>query len=572
MKKATLPLLMLLFSGISILILIPNRVNAASTSQIQVDRINHIVAPLYGGLIMINDTVQISPENEGIQVENFSIGFSLKYNQNLCSVTAIDENSERLEVTLDTGLGVVGYYGVTLAFPNEGIALDPNQSYTFTVMFLFSDLIESSTRLVNTSVTEFVYTADFPLYPSLIQDTSCNVSVILPKNMEYDTSDVSFNITQEDEQYHLNSAAYIPRLSQETTKVRFTSQAKTDFVCFQVNKLNREVSISNDKVSFSELFFLESKTAFSVDSIRLQVPNEARNVSAFDELGKKLLVGMVDNQTLAISTNLVKDQARTIKMTYNIFLEVPRGYDILLDLSKHLRVVPKILTIQIVFPEGATVQSFPQEAFTIQRDVFQERLHFSRLNVTWLQNEEWSFTYSYTIFWISFRPTLWTTTIVLLGSIVAFAWQRPKAPIAVSVVLVPRKTLNEFSETYEEKKQILAELEKMKRGAQKGKISRRRYKIRKATLENRLSVLSKKLVDFQQKIMSGGAKYADSMRQLEIAETELDNIEADINRIEIRFKRGEISAQTYRRLLEDDLRRKERAKTTIDGVLLRLRE
>jgi hypothetical protein len=72
--------------------------------------------------------------------------------------------------------------------------------------------------------------------------------------------------------------------------------------------------------------------------------------------------------------------------------------------------------------------------------------------------------------------------------------------------------------------------------------------------------------------MSGGAKYADTMRQFEVAETELDNIKADIRRIEIRFKRGEISAQTYRRLLEEDLRRREKAITTIDGLLLRLRE
>ncbi|MCK4223215.1 hypothetical protein KAX01_02870, partial [Candidatus Bathyarchaeota archaeon] len=74
------------------------------------------------------------------------------------------------------------------------------------------------------------------------------------------------------------------------------------------------------------------------------------------------------------------------------------------------------------------------------------------------------------------------------------------------------------------------------------------------------------------RVISGGAKYADTMRQLEVAEVELENIEADIKRIEVRFKRGGISAQTYRRLLEDDLRRQERARTTIDGVLLRLRE
>ncbi|MDH5495001.1 MAG: hypothetical protein OEY24_04810, partial [Candidatus Bathyarchaeota archaeon] len=182
------------------------------------------------------------------------------------------------------------------------------------------------------------------------------------------------------------------------------------------------------------------------------------------------------------------------------------------------------------------------------------------------------FTYSYAIFWASFRPTLWTSALVIIGSIIAFAWQRPKAPVSVSVVLVPRKTLNEFVETYEDKKKILSELEQIKQKARKGKISRRRYKVRKITLENRLSSLSKKLADLQRGIMSGGAKYADMMRRLEVAETELDNIEADIRRIEVRFKRGEISAQTYRRLLEGDLQRREKARITIDGLILRLRE
>ncbi len=81
----------------------------------------------------------------------------------------------------------------------------------------------------------------------------------------------------------------------------------------------------------------------------------------------------------------------------------------------------------------------------------------------------------------------------------------------VSVVMVPRKTLNDFVETYEEKKKIISELEQMQRKARKGKISRRRYKVRKTTLENRLSALSKRLADSRQKVMSGGAKYADIM-------------------------------------------------------------
>jgi len=49
-------------------------------------------------------------------------------------------------------------------------------------------------------------------------------------------------------------------------------------------------------------------------------------------------------------------------------------------------------------------------------------------------------------------------------------------------------------------------------------------------------------------------------------------VEEDTRRIEIRYRRRELSSEAYRRLLEEYHRRRERAKTTIEGLLLRLRE
>jgi len=62
------------------------------------------------------------------------------------------------------------------------------------------------------------------------------------------------------------------------------------------------------------------------------------------------------------------------------------------------------------------------------------------------------------------------------------------------------------------------------------------------------------------------------MRQIEVAETELEGAKTDIVRVEARYRRGEVSKETYNRLLAEYHRRRERAKVTIDGVLLRLRE
>ncbi len=59
---------------------------------------------------------------------------------------------------------------------------------------------------------------------------------------------------------------------------------------------------------------------------------------------------------------------------------------------------------------------------------------------------------------------------------------------------------------------------------------------------------------------------------LEIAETELQGAEAEIDRAEVRYRRGDLSAEAYHNVLETSYRRRDRAQTTIDGVLLRLRE
>jgi len=584
LKKATLLLLVIFLPIISIVTLAPHDARAAFPSEIQVDNVDHIIAPIYGGLLLINDTVRISPTTQNTTITDFSIGFPLDYRDNLrfsMAYGAGDPN-RRLGIVLDTGLGVTGYYGVTVVFPEGGITLNSGQSYNFTVVFVLIDLIGSSTTAVN-ATTQYVFTADLPVYPSLTHNVStCHVAVILPKNTGFSASSFPFNATQKDGQYYLNyTKSQLPSFARTSTEVSFVSTDKNSFASFSVNKLDREIIVdANRRVSVSEMFLLESKTAFTVDSIKLQLTKDVSDVSAFDEQGRKISANLLGEEPYAysISFSLAENQLSSFRLLYTFSSDdypVTLGsqcYELNASLFAASQIIPRVFTLKIILPEGAVIQSFPLQKFTLHRDVFRETLSLSLSNITWLQDEPWSFTYSYTVLWGSFRPTLWATAAVIIGSMVAFTWQRPKAPIPVSMVLVPRKTLNDFVETYEGRKKALSELDQIKRRVGKGKVSRRRYKIMKTTLDNRLSTLSKRLTDLRQKIMSGGVKYADIMRQLEVAETELDNIEADINRIEVRFKRGEISAQTYRQLLEDDLRRKEKAKVAIDGLLLRLRE
>jgi chromosome segregation ATPase len=122
------------------------------------------------------------------------------------------------------------------------------------------------------------------------------------------------------------------------------------------------------------------------------------------------------------------------------------------------------------------------------------------------------------------------------------------------------------------RRKILVEIKSLETAVSKGRIPRRRYKVQRKTLETRLTALCRKLDDLRLRLRSAGGRYADLMHQLEVAETEINEVEANIRSIETRHRRGELTLEAYRRLLADYQRRREKAETTINGILLRLRE
>jgi chromosome segregation ATPase len=91
-------------------------------------------------------------------------------------------------------------------------------------------------------------------------------------------------------------------------------------------------------------------------------------------------------------------------------------------------------------------------------------------------------------------------------------------------------------------------------------------------LEARLETLSQNIKTQKELLRSAGGSYADLVRQLENAEMQIEEVETNTSSIEARHSRGELSLEEYKKLQVDYQRRKEKAETTINGILLRLRE
>lgn len=580
LKRASPPLLLLIYFLVLSLTSTQFQARADLSANVMVDQVDHIVQIRNGGLLVINDTITLSVI-EG-QLTDFSVGFPYEYQFHLDYAFAYEANdiSKSLETKLNYGLGVVGFYGVNVRFSQ---ALSSGSSYSFTVVFVLSRTV--STRVYFTDgEEEVVFKAEFPLYPSLEKNAStCFVSILFPLDFDYitDLEQKGLDFTESTSGSNQILTHVRNNLTAFAFEPSWLSFFKTDpdFIVVELSEVERRMEIERtERISVVNTYRLLNRGAKLLE-ITLKLPSGAYDTSAWDEHGTLSF----DSQegTVAFRSPIEQDASTTLTIIYSLPWEdyVKRLSSSVFQVSfrstDNFDWTIRKSTISVTLPEGAEFRSSLNVVAIqseMQRYVFKQILAFNFQNVTPFQDLDLEITYSYLIFWSSFRPTLWTGAFVLVVAIIALLWRRPKPTVTLPSVTIRPEELNIFVEAYEEKRQNMRELESLEAQARRSKIPRRRYKVRRRTLESRLSVLSRDIAGLKEKLRRTGGRYADMMRQIEVAETELQGVEADIKRTEARYRRGEISAAAYRKLLEDSYRRRDRAKTTIDGVLLRLRE
>ena len=597
LKRTALPILLFTFSLLFLLAL-PScinilTVNAETDTLSSVDiQVDHTVQIKDGGLVVINDTIRLSTE-QGQNIEplqNFSIGFPFKYKSNLVYCFAYDASNpdELLEVVLDVGLGRIGFYGVNVLFPGSGINIGDGGSYNFTVVFVFSNLVSSEVFAAN-GEEEVFFTVDFPSYPSVTQDVStCNVTVILPHGANYTASSfeingLDFNTTTRDLHQILNhTESPLESFSYEQAWLRFYALPDHVLYLISVNEVKRDIVLDEwGHVLLSDSYYLTNEGGSYRPVVHL--PQGAYDVSAQDESGDLEVDVEKGNATSYTNVTIYKDIDHKMSARFTVSYRLPREIyisqkswrDFVLAFSFFEGFDWKIsdLTVTIGLPEGAEFQldACHPKPQSVEKGVFQETVVFTFYNATPFHDLNFDLTYRYVIFWASFRPTLWMGVLIAIVCAVVFLWRVPKPPSA-PMIPVPTDVLKSFFESYKEKRRILGDLESLEQQVRKRKVSRRRYKVRRRGLESRVSVLSRDLAGLREKIRKAGPRYANTMRQIEAAETELEGAEAAIRRIEIRYRHRELSTETYRTQIAEYNRRREKAKTTIDGVLLRLRE
>ncbi len=552
-------------------------------------KIGHVVEIRDGGLLIINDTVKLlTKPGESIEIANYTIGFPYAYKSDLDYVLGYEtlNPNSRLKLELDATMGNIGFYGVNAFFP-QVVSIMDGESYEFTLVFVFSDRIHQTTSM---------YNASFPAYPSLIQSASeANLTIVFPVGLNYTQSSfegagIDFNETISDTRQYFNY------LKNNLTEFSYEkgwfaiSKAASALQLIDVNEVDRQIGLSGlEQLAVSDSYRVVG-TGESLAKIDLKLPKEAFAVSAYDEFGmipadNVEIDGQNEHTKVSITFALPYDQGKESLFAVNYQLPWKdyvstigwNDFNVSLTLFENSDWTIRKLGITVNLPEGATLLSptLSESLYSIQSSAFASSLTFSYQNATPFHNLSFDFMYRRAVFWESFRPTLWMGFLILIVGALVAAWRsvRPTAaPVLTSIISIRPEELRTFVDLYDDKRRLQREIESLEIRARKGKIPRRRYKVRKKTIESRLSSLTRDLKALEEKIRLAGPRYSDLMHQLEVAETALEGVEADINRTEVRYRRGEISPTAYNKVLEDAYRRRDRARTTIDGVLLRLRE
>jgi hypothetical protein len=353
-----------------------------------------------------------------------------------------------------------------------------------------------------------------------------------------------------------------------------------------VEEVYRDIRLDEwGSILVSDSYDLTNKAVWNLTRIPMHLPKGAYNIQVRDMSGNTNPVDPVaGNETRYVSASVplrtvLKQGNRTeFTVSYSLpwmeYVKRQGESDFQLSFSffENFNWTIRKSVTTVTLPKGADYRLSSVSADIVEKTSLEQTAAFTFYNVTPFQDLSFDISYEHFVFWASFYPTLWIGLLATIVGSAVLIWRRTPRPVAIPIIPVSTEALRSFVDAYDEKAKISSELESIDDLLHKGRMTRRRYKIRKKTLDGRLSVLSRELTGLREEIGEAGPRYANIMGQVEVAEALLEGAKNDLRRAEARYRRGSISKSAYRKLISEYDERRKRARATIQGVLLRIRE
>ncbi len=230
---------------------------------------------------------------------------------------------------------------------------------------------------------------------------------------------------------------------------------------------------------------------------------------------------------------------------------------------------------EFVLPAEAYLLSIPAGAEITTSVSGQYLVKFHDYNVSRFYNPEISFNYVYPAQPAYQRPMIFALVLSVICLAYVAARRVPifrEEEIVTARAEIDPALLSDFCALYGEKIALLLQTERLEKSMLAQKISKPRYRKERKIFERKLRTLERDIQGRARPLIEAGGKYESSIRQLELLEAErVSSIEA-LRALEQRYKQKRVTSTVYQKLRADLEKRRDKATSGMDRVLIDLRE
>jgi len=519
------------------------------------------------GIATVTDALTLS--NDGLSpIDSLDFGFPKSHSGGLELFEARGSAGESLRTErVENQSSPTQWWKCHFAKP-----LAPGGTSDINIRTVFSNLVSYDGK-------EYIFS--FAAYPTLpFGANSYNSTVILQKDAVFrEWPNKTFTTTKVEERPALIGVQIpLEPFSNIEIPLKFTDAAQ-ELLTFR--SLKREIMISPGGQTSSKDTYTITNRGSELSSLTIPRPKNMSPIMLYDTAGPLNERLRTQEDSLSITPRfgkMTQDASYTFTTEYNMptqgslsRLEWSGRYRMTAELHPAREFAVGDDLVNITLPSGSKIETIsipPNSTSTLSDGSQVMTYHFGRLPPA--STETTAIEYDYPIFLSSIYPLQWVFSLeVIVGAFAAAVLlRRPQKVVAAA----PAEKLRKFVDLQDEKRTLRLELEKGGNELARGAMTKHDYRKRRRLIETRISELNKTLTSLKSELRNLDPRYEQMARRLEKAEGEVDALRASEEQITGQYRSGRISKDVYESLVKDLRKRIEKAKQTVDSLIVTLRE
>lgn len=543
------------------------------------------------GLINVLDRLTILNNNEN-PINSILIGVPLKDSSNLIYINAESETKNTLIVERSYGVmdsyEMINIYLDTPLLPSQQTLVIVEQSYKNLVTYEIAELEEGLSQLVHFAGLLF------PILPYRCEGDIKSIYQI-PSQTELYTrkqfegmgqlisNTILYDLAQSLAINHLDP--YLKNLNEDNeTSISLKTVQLTGL---EIEEIKREIYISPwGVIKNLEEITIRNVGIIELGAFSLHIPNTAKNVKIYDDLGE--LFGELDLSKTTLTVFLYQNRVSLIPNSkIKFFIEYNLPYEQYVSYNWFQQSISiNLITTNFdfliytqttkIFIEGCgSIDYASSSPEAIYKAAGMRVLVYTSEYITPFEKEPVLFTFTVDLFDLILRPIIFIMIIAFLSSLFVLIIKTRKREEDVSVFkkeFIPTSEIREFCSLYEEKNALILEIRKAENETKRKKIAKKTYKNLLSKNTAKIEQIKEEILPFKKIIIETSETYNNIIKKLDILDAERISVDDSLSLLESRYKRGKLpSKAAYQKLSDDYFNRRKKIDRTIDKYIQQLR-